>query len=92
LPPTADSAYFRALHPKSWWWTPQTDFLAEILAAVQGGNWQRGGGKGPQPQPVKRPDQDDKPTPALPSADELTLQRDALRAELARRRAHKRGA
>jgi len=92
LPPTADSAYFRALHPKSWWWTPQTDFLAEILAAVQGGNWQRGGGKGPQPQPAKRPDEDDKPTPALPSADELTLQRDALRAELARRRAHKRGA
>jgi hypothetical protein len=92
LPPTADSAYFRALHPKSWWWTPQTDFLAEILAAVQGGNWQRGGGKGPQPQPVKRPADDTKPEPALPTTEQLTSQREALRAELARRRAHKRGA
>jgi len=86
LPPTEASAYFRARHPNSWWWTPDTDFLAAILCAVQGGNWQRGGGKGAQPAPVKRPS--DKPLPVTSGA-ELTARRAAMDAELARRAAAK---
>jgi hypothetical protein len=86
LPPTAQSAYFRARHPGSWWWTPDTDFFAAILAAIQAGNWQRGGGKGPQPEPIKRPSDDQ---PKVPDVNELEAQRNALRAELARRRARR---
>jgi len=55
LPPTADSAFYRIQHPQSWWWTPEIDFLGAVLTAIQWGNWQRGGGKGDKPQPVKRP-------------------------------------
>lgn len=55
LPPSGDSALFRAQHPRTWWWTPMFDFLAAILLGLQQGNWQRGGGKGPKPEPVKRP-------------------------------------
>jgi hypothetical protein len=94
MPPTGESAYFRARHPNSWWWTPDTDFLAALLCAIQGGNWQRGGGKGPQPEQLKRPRDDTAPdtTGQLPTTEQLTNQREAMRAELARRRAHKRGA
>jgi len=55
LPPTQESALFRAQHPKSWWWTAETDFMAAILHTLQLANWQRAG-KGPQPKPIKRPD------------------------------------
>lgn len=87
LPPTEASAYFRARHPNSWWWTPETDFLAAILCAIQGGNWQRSGGKGRQPEPVKRPS--DKPI-LVHSAAELAARRAAMDAELARRAEAKR--
>lgn len=55
LPPTPDSALYRARHPNSWWWTPEIDFLSAILVTVQGANWQRGGGRGAQPKRVERP-------------------------------------
>jgi hypothetical protein len=55
LPPSQDSALYRVRHPQSWWWTPEIDFLGAVMTAVQWGNWQRGGGKGDKPQPVKRP-------------------------------------
>ena len=84
LPPTGESAYFRARHPNSWWWSADTDFLSAILCAVEGGNWQRGGGKGKQPSLVKRPS--DKPLPVTSGA-ELTMRRAAMDAELARRAA-----
>ena len=55
LPPSGESALFRVQHPKSWWWTPEIEFIAAVLTATQWGNWQRGGGKGDKPKPVKRP-------------------------------------
>ena len=55
LPPSQQSALYRVRHPQSWWWTPDIDFLGAVLTAIQWGNWQRGGGKGDKPQPVKRP-------------------------------------
>ena len=55
LPPTEDSALFREQNPRSWWWTAEIDFMAAILHTLQLANWQRAG-KGPQPKPVKRPD------------------------------------
>lgn len=58
IAPTQDSAVFRTIHPKSWWWTADIDFAAALLYAVQVGNWQRAGG-GQRPKPIKRPE--DKP-------------------------------
>ncbi len=58
MPPVQESALFREQHPRSWWWTAEVDFMAAILHTLQLANWQRAG-KGPQPKPVKRPD--DKP-------------------------------
>lgn len=55
LPPSGESAVFRVRFPQSWWWTPQFDFLSAILTSTLWGNWQRGGGKGDKPKPVKRP-------------------------------------
>jgi hypothetical protein len=77
---------FRAQHPQSWWWTPETDFLALILQAVQGANWQRGGGKGRPPERVKRPSDHRE---SIRTADELKQRRAAYDAELKRRRQRK---
>jgi hypothetical protein len=30
--------------------------LAAVIDVLQGANWQRGGGKGPKPKPISRPD------------------------------------
>jgi hypothetical protein len=80
LPPSKESAFFRSQHPESWWWTPELDFLGALLTAMQWGNWQRGGGKGDKPKPVKRPV--DKPRAAdgaVPkSSAELTARKKAL--------------
>jgi hypothetical protein len=43
LPPTADSALYRARYPRSWHWTPDTELLALVVHAAQGANWQRAG-------------------------------------------------
>jgi hypothetical protein len=88
LPQTEASAYFRARHPGSWWWTPEHDFLALILQATQGANWQRAGGKGNPPKRIEKPD--DRP-PRVGTSGELADRRTAYNNELARRR-RKRGA
>lgn len=55
MPPTADSAYYRAQKPNSWWVTPELQLLAAVLYAVEAANWQRGRCKGPAPKPIKFP-------------------------------------
>ena len=56
LPPTGKSAYFRAKKPNSWWVTAELQIMAGVLNAVEGANWQRGGGKGTPPKPIKFPE------------------------------------
>lgn len=63
LPPNQDSALYRRQYPKSWWWQPEFDFYSAILNSLQWSNWQRGGGKGEKPKPVKRPKEDPKKGP-----------------------------
>jgi hypothetical protein len=86
LPPSQQSALYRQQHPQSWWWTPQIDFLGAVLTAIQWGNWQRGGGKGDKPQPVKRPA--DKPKTArdfMPtSSAELKARKEAFKQSMER--------
>lgn len=77
LPPTADSAWYRARKPQTWWVTPELEMLAGVLHAVQSGNWQRGGGKGQQPQPVSFPKE--KKAGTVRSADDLAEKRRQLR-------------
>lgn len=36
-------------------WSDTEHLLASILDVLAGANWQRGGGKGARPKPVKRP-------------------------------------
>ena len=72
------------MYPKSWWWQPDMDFLAAILNALQWGNWQRGGGKGDKPKPVKRPRDPSKKIPK--SGKELEQLK-----QVAKRRAVQRG-
>jgi len=55
LPPVAESAYYRAKKPQSWWVTPELQLLAGILYAAEGANWQRGGCQGNAPKPLKFP-------------------------------------
>jgi hypothetical protein len=55
LPPTGDSAWYRARKPNTWWVTPELQMMAGLLYASEGANWQRGGGKGSQPKPFKFP-------------------------------------
>lgn len=63
LPPNEESALYRSQYPKSWWWQPEFDFYSGMLNALQWANWQRGGGKGEKPKPVKRPKEDPKKGP-----------------------------
>lgn len=65
------------MNPDSWWWETDFDFLAGILNAVQWGNWQRGGGKGDKPKPVKRPRE--KPKKGPKTVDELAARKRALK-------------
>lgn len=45
-----------SLHGDAARWGIDTHLLATIVDVLAGANWQRGGGKGPKPKPVKRPD------------------------------------
>lgn len=36
-------------------WDANTYLLAHVADLIAGGNWQRGGGKGPKPKPLQRP-------------------------------------
>lgn len=80
----SDSAVHRKLFPKSWWWTPDIDFAAAQLHSTQVGNWQRGGGKGPRPNPISRPKESTAKAPA--THEEANQRKKALRDELERRR------
>lgn len=40
-------------------WRVTDHLLAAVLDALHGANWQRGGGKGQRPKPIKRPGVDD---------------------------------
>lgn len=55
LPPTAGNALHRARYPKTYHWDFTIEMLAVIHHAIQGGNWQRGGGEGDRPKPIERP-------------------------------------
>jgi hypothetical protein len=54
--PVPGSSYARVvLGPEESVWTLETHLLAAIADRVTQGNWQRGGGKGPKPNPITRP-------------------------------------
>ena len=76
MPPTAESAWYRSRKPNSWWVTPDLQLLAGILYATEGANWQRGGGAGNQPKPVKFPEDRKVDVTGL---DDLAQRRDRLR-------------
>ena len=73
----ADSAWYRSQRPQSWWVTPQLQFMAAMLYALEGANWQRGGCKGTAPKPYKFP-QDHKV--AFKDASELAEKRKSQKA------------
>lgn len=45
-----------SLHGEAARWGVTDYLLANAVDALQGANWQRGGGKGSRPKPVHRPD------------------------------------
>lgn len=53
-----ESRLVRSIDPSSVW-GPEAHLLASAVDLLQGANWQRGGGKGSRPRPVKRPGRDD---------------------------------
>lgn len=75
MPPVPESAYYRSRKPRSWWVTPQVQVLAGILYAVEGANWQRGGGQGKPPKPMKLPEDKD----VSMDADDLQARKDMIR-------------
>jgi hypothetical protein len=80
-----ESALFKARHPQSYWWTPQFDFMAAMICAIQWGNWQRGGGKGDKPKPIERPIDKPVSVKADPtSAAELQARKQALKDQMGR--------
>lgn len=76
LPPTPETAYFRARKPNSWWVTPELQLLAGVLYAGEAANWQRGGCQGNAPKPVKFPQDRDE---TVRDADELAARKNAIR-------------
>lgn len=86
LPPTADSALWRARKPNSWWVTAETHMLNNSMYALQVANRQRAG-RGSWPKLHKLPE--DKEI-RVKSADELADKRAHQSAHLKRRRAQKR--
>lgn len=85
LPPNGESAYFRAIKPRSWWVTPEYVAMKHNTYAVELGNWQRAGGKkaGAQPKPPKFPEDSQQQI----SAEDFHERRTAQREHLARARA-----
>jgi hypothetical protein len=47
----------RKLRGPMAYWDVNALLSRQILLAIQGGNWQRGGGKGQKPKPVALPDE-----------------------------------
>lgn len=52
------SAYYASKQggPKHRTWNVERNALVTIVEQLAAGNWQRGGGKGPKPKPIKRPE------------------------------------
>jgi hypothetical protein len=63
--------------------TPEIQMLAGLLYAAEGANWQRGGGQGTAPKPVKLPVDKE---PDVKDAEDLASRKEALK-----RRREKRG-
>jgi hypothetical protein len=51
-----DSPFGRALHGESARWGIAEHLIATVADFLAAANWQRGGGKGARPKPLKRPD------------------------------------
>ncbi len=51
-----DSALFRAMHPEDAVWGLKEQLLAVIADALHGANWQRSGGTGARPKPIRPSD------------------------------------
>lgn len=84
LTPTGDSAYFRARYPHDWWFDMDLRLQSWQLLALQGANWQRGGGKGSRPKVFEPP----KPKPQRPQRENVIPIEDIKnRLEAARRAA-----
>lgn len=49
----------RAVGDASLAWSASEYLLAMVVDALNGANWQRGGGKGKRPKPIPRPGRDD---------------------------------
>ena len=58
------SAIARCELGESAFWTVDTHLLAGVLDALNGANFQRGGGKGKRPEPVPRPGENATAEPA----------------------------
>jgi len=84
LPPNGTSALYRARFPDDWWYDTPTQIASAQLLALQGANWQRGGGKGSRPKLFEptRPEPERKPAKVVPI--------DKIKDELAARRARAR--
>lgn len=85
LPPTGESALYRAMNPRSWWWTQEFDFLALQTYAALGANWQRAGGESDPPELITRPQEDWQLAAVVEDPDAVPA--DQIQDELARRRA-----
>lgn len=53
------------------------DFLSAILVTGQWANWQRGGGRGDKPKPIKRPKEAPKKGPK--TSDDLEARKNAVK-------------
>lgn len=50
-----ESALVRAMAGDVADWTPEVERLTQVTELLAGANWQRGGGRGSKPKPVRRP-------------------------------------
>lgn len=67
------------------------DFLSAILVTGQWGNWQRGGGKGEKPKPIKRPKDGVVSKRQPKTSAEAQARKRKVQEEIARRRELRRG-
>lgn len=51
----AGSALHREMDPEGWGWDATTYLVANLIDVEQMALWQRGGGEGQRPQPIRRP-------------------------------------
>lgn len=78
------SAFYRARHPKSWWYTPEVAVMEKIAYLLACANWQRSGGKGERPKPPTPPVDRD---PTITSKDEVAARKRRQGEHMRKRRA-----